>query len=485
MAATDDAAVVPCKRCGTVDKLPRAVLCDACSEAWEAERREPRAERDDGGFQGHLEVTTADLSLARPPRWGWQDRLVIGSLNIILGEEGLGKGVLLAWLTSRLTHGELPGDLHGRPVNVAIIGDEDSFNSVWVPRLYANGANLDRVIHITRPDTGYVDLSRDREELRLAIAEQNIRVLICDQLLDNLPTGTDVFKQKAVRDAVLPISSLAEECDQLTLGVLHPNKHGGTFRELMNGTGLNQVARSGLYLARHPDDEDRRLLCHGKGNLARDSESVDFKIESCRFEANGFHFNVPRAVDFKASDLRIADLVSPDERRQEHSRIADACEIVEALLPKDGEWHPAKPLKEACADEGIEDHLVKRAKERLGIEHRRTSTFPAVTEWRWPASQNPVSTSSDTVPTAPTVPTVNPPKPLREGSWNTQDSKNSQRGCTDCAPTGANLPSEPRTDREDDLDDAADHGSSKQAERARRWAEMHPVALAGARGAEL
>ncbi len=110
-----------------------------------------------------LTVRPADLGRSAPPRWAWQHRVVLGYLNLLLGNEGVGKGTLVAWLIARLTRGELPGDLRGRPVGVGVLGDEDSFDDVWTPRLHAAGADLTRVVQIERPDGGFVNIREDRE----------------------------------------------------------------------------------------------------------------------------------------------------------------------------------------------------------------------------------------------------------------------------------------------------------------------------------
>ena len=114
----------------------------------EATKREPGptmtdlfTPMDDYG-SGDLRVTGADLSRSRPTRFAWDKRIAIGGLNLMIGNEGAGKGTLTAWLIAGLTRGELPGDLFGRPVGVAVLGDEDDFDSVWTPRLHAVGADL-------------------------------------------------------------------------------------------------------------------------------------------------------------------------------------------------------------------------------------------------------------------------------------------------------------------------------------------------------
>lgn len=46
---------------------------------------------------------------------------------MVVGEEGIGKGTILAHLAARLTRGELDGDLHGQPCTVLFLADEDGF----------------------------------------------------------------------------------------------------------------------------------------------------------------------------------------------------------------------------------------------------------------------------------------------------------------------------------------------------------------------
>jgi len=351
---------------------------------------------------GELVVRTADLSRARPPRWAWQDRLVLGSLNLLLGNEGVGKGVIVAWLIAQLTRGTLPGDLQRKPVSVVILGDEDSFNDVWAPRLHAAGAELGRVLDVTRPDGGYVDIGQDREQLAGIVAQHGARLVYADALLDNLGAAVDDWRAKQVRDSLQPLRRLARDLDVAVLGALHPNKKAESFRQLVSGSSaFNAVSRSSLYLAEHPDDEDRRVLARGKGNLSPTPEAVELRIVGHRFTANGVEFNVPKAAGFAGSALTVDDLLDTS-KRAERSQVAEAADLIAAALPCDGQWHPAKPLFAACAQEGIEERTVKRAKQRLGLEHRRASGFPAAVEWRW--STQDTASNRISVPTIPSVP---------------------------------------------------------------------------------
>src|SRR5581483_9648222 len=79
----------------------------------------------------------------RPMGWLWLQRIPLGVPSLLVGEEGVGKGTFTSWLVASTTLGELDGDRFGKPAKVLIIGDEDAFEPVWVPRLFAAGAKLE------------------------------------------------------------------------------------------------------------------------------------------------------------------------------------------------------------------------------------------------------------------------------------------------------------------------------------------------------
>jgi len=331
---------------------------------------------------------------------------------------------------ARLTRGELPGDLAGQPAMVGIIADEDSFDSVWTPRLHVAGAHFDYIRHIERVDGWTVDLSEDREGLKLAAELENVRVLYLDALLDNLGVNVDDWRTKQVRAALQPARSLASEFDIAVIGSMHPNKRADNFRQLVSGAAaFNALSRSSLLLAEHPDDDSRRVLARGKGNLSMAPRAMEFDIDSARFTANGHDFNEPKAVNFAESDLTADDLIGDAPTVREHSKVADAAEIIEALLPRDGQWHTAKDTYTACAAEGIDDCTVKRAKQRLGILHRRAQTFKAPTEWRWPTTEDTHRSSVFSDPSDPSVPSGSPTK-------DTQDTQDTQHTPTGTVPSG-------------------------------------------------
>ncbi len=348
--------------------------------------KEQQTEPAEPAHPSGLRIQTPDLTLARPPRFAWAQRIVIGYLNLLLGNEGVGKGTLITWLIAMWSLGRLPGDLYGTPANVGIIALEDSFNDVWVPRLHAAGADLSRVRLLERPDGGVITGKEDRDKLALAVELEQLRIVFCDQMSDNIGAVND-WRNRELREGLQPWRWLGSEKDIVVLGSLHPNKKADSFRQLVSGaSGFNAISRSSLLLAEHPEDDSRRVLVRGKGNLSVNPPAVEFEIVTHRFDANGHSFSVPKATGFVDGDITVDELIEAGTRPAGPTSVGDASEIIRALIPNDGAWHLAKVVYETCAREQINDRTVQRAVKRLGLERRRAREFQAAVEWRWPTT---------------------------------------------------------------------------------------------------
>ena len=235
----------------------------------------------------------------RPLSWLWARRLPRGYVSLLVGEEGVGKGLLAAWIVSRATRGELDGDFRGQPI--------------WVPRLYAAGADLTRVL--TLDDGEYLDdFVAAAERLELAVEQKQIGLVVFDQLLDHVPGGSAgeaVNNPKNVRQALLPLRRVASRREIAALGLLHPIKgHPRTFRDLVAGSHqFNAVSRSSLLLGVDQDDDNRRLLVRGKGNHSAAPRSLEFTIAAEVVELNNHVFEVPKVVNLAEGDRTIHDLL--------------------------------------------------------------------------------------------------------------------------------------------------------------------------------
>lgn len=355
-----------------------------------------------------LVVRTANLKHAKPPEWAWENRVPLGVLSLIVGEEGIGKGTAAAWLLARLTRGDLAGDLHGKPVTVGVLADEDSFDSVWTPRLHAAGADLSHVRHVAGPDGSPVELAQDRTDLEAFVTQEEIAVLYLDALIDNLGPRVDDWKSKPVRDALQPLKALAKTHNIAALCSLHPNKGGRTFREKVQGShAFNAISRSSLWLTTHPEDTERRVLIRPKGNLSRQPQAFEFDIETSGFEANGYAFNVPVVGGVGYSDLREDDLLGVQFNAAGESR-TQARDVLTARLA-DGQWHASGPIITDCEGMGIYKLSVQRARHDLDVE-QKWEGMPAKSYWRR------ASNTTSTQPVTPVTPVI--PRDISDNSHN-------------------------------------------------------------------
>lgn len=358
----------------------------------------------------HAEDRRAELTVratdvrSRTIRWAWRGRVPLGYLSVLVGLEGIGKSAFVAWMAAQATRGLLDGEHQGNPASVLVIAGEDGLSDVWRPRLEVADADLDRVHFLRFESLGDGWNVRDgAEDLREAIELTGARVVVFDALLDHFPPGKGaetVNSATFVRDALGPLRDLARDLHVAVVFSMHPPKGAKTeFRDMVQTSqAFTAIARTGLLVAWHPDDEARpehdrrRVLLRGKGNIGRNPGGLAFRIEGADLEhGDGRTDSVPRVCEVDSCDVTLRDLAAGRGAAD-----PDAAPVpkVEALADEmrtvlaDGEWHRAADV---LAGREYGKATVARAKSRVGVETEKRG-FPAVAWWRIPSSQvDPVS----------------------------------------------------------------------------------------------
>jgi hypothetical protein len=234
-----------------------------------------------------LRLRKASEFTMRATDWAWGGRIALRALALIAGREGEGKSTLAYWLLSAITRGELAGDLSGEPRNVVVAATEDSWEATIVPRLVAAGADLDRIFRIEVEEVdgseGVLLLPRDVQEARRVLLEVEAAVLLFDPLMSRVDGKLDTHKDQEVRQALEPLTALADEVRCAVVGLIHLSKASTTdpLTAIMASRAFVAVARSVLLVTRDPDDDsrERRLVGLAKNNLGReDLPTLGFTI---------------------------------------------------------------------------------------------------------------------------------------------------------------------------------------------------------------
>jgi AAA domain len=332
----------------------------------------------------------ASIRDARPFEFAWEDRILLDYPNLLVGIEGIGKGTLVAWILAHLTRGTLAGSLSGQPCNVGVIGDEDSFENTWIPRIYAAGGDTERVLLLESVSDGSaIDIKRDAKRIQKFTRNLETRVLYFDQLLDNIGYA-DSWKDQQVRNALAPIRKVLQAEHIALLATLHPNKRRGSFRDMLSGTpAFNAISRSSLLVARHPFASDRVVAVRPKGNYNKEPPAFEFAIESHNFytprRGRTRHLIKTNRICDECENTQITKDDVLDHAAGGRLRPDSKAGIARAALKQlfaDGQTRPvAAVLEELRSLHGLDDRIVSRAALELGFQKSRTSTFP--TTWLW------------------------------------------------------------------------------------------------------
>jgi AAA domain/Bifunctional DNA primase/polymerase, N-terminal len=317
-----------------------------------------------------LNVHKMEHIQSEPVPWLWTYWIPLGMLTVLDGDPGLGKSTLLIDLAARLSRGDdMPDGTPGIVGKTLLLSAEDHIKHTVRQRLDAAAADpcfvrfLDSVI-VNGHDRG-VEIPSDIDVLKQLIIQEEIKLVVIDPLMAYL-TGCDAMKDQEVRRALRRLHKLAEETGCAIVLLRHLNKSNGTKAIYRGGgsIGIIGAARSGLIVARDPDNEDRRILAHPKYNLAPPQNSLAFRLEptpdgqACRVVFEG-------ESKYKADEL-VAPPGTEEEKEQKEEAKSKLEEAIDWLLEfLAGGKERVKDCINAARAEAIETRTVQRAARKV------------------------------------------------------------------------------------------------------------------------
>ena len=234
-------------------------------------------------------------------------RLYRGSPTLLVGEGGVAKGFLLAYVAAQFTRGlyfvdELPSEhRYTRASNVAVLLTEDA-DSMFKGRFEAAGGDIKRIVTLSSTEQvagmdirSPVFLEDDLAELIRELKEREIDLLIIETLVEHMGNRTgkrlpNTSNELEVRNQLRRLLAVCQAADIYCIAVMHPRKgNTGKAIESPSGSrGFTNAARSVLFCYMDPPTDEKpaednpvRLLSTGKANyVAKEPPTLRFKVNS-------------------------------------------------------------------------------------------------------------------------------------------------------------------------------------------------------------
>lgn len=334
---------------------------------------------------GHQpEVNFRLASEIEPERiiWIWYGFLAQGKLSLLEGHPKLGKSTITADITARITTGApFPGHLEPRtPRGVVLLSAEDGPADTIVPRLLAAGADLSRVSIPSGVQMGdkeaWIGIDKHLAQLERHIQAIDAQLLIVDPLMAYLG-DVNAHKDQDVRAALGPLMAMLDRTGCAALLVRHLNKASGSDIVTRGGgsIGISGAARMGMFVARNPDDDSRRVLAQSLTNLTPEQPSLGFWIASQPGS------DVAR-IAWEDTPVRYnaEDLLSAAQNEEERTERTDAAEWLMDYL-REGPV-PSEQLLRDASRNGHATKTIQRAKKSLPIKAIKEG-FGKDGRWVW------------------------------------------------------------------------------------------------------
>jgi AAA domain len=334
---------------------------------------------------GNSIVPIASLN-PKAPRWLWDEYLLRGGINLIVGAKGVGKTSLVCWLAARASLGvERFG---GTPLRVFIDTQEDDPEVVLRPRIEAAGADLS-MIETRRPGEPPWKFPRDVDALtdyldRCERYGRPVDVVMLDSLSAYIPRFTQA---ELAGEALERLTLVCKRFACALVFVHHFNKYGRSVDAAIGGSGaVTRVARTVFIFGVEPrelvgqvqrrltgnkvdqqlEGEEVRVLACVKLNVARKPPALRFAATVASIPA----VESVHRLELAGETTCGADAVFEQVRR---APAGDSEMEIEAAIS----WLLAyladgpRPTKRMVADaklHGISQRTIERARARLRCE---------------------------------------------------------------------------------------------------------------------
>jgi putative DNA primase/helicase len=319
--------------------------------------------------------------------WLWEQRLPLGKCVLVAGEGGLGKSMVLAWITATVSRGkEWPcGEGQSRRGSIIILSAEDDAADTILPRLMAADADCTKVqiLEAVRKEDNEghrsFNLQLDLPELEKKIAELSDVLLVIIDPITSYLGKVDSHKNAELRSVLEPLGKMAARQRVTVIANTHLSKAAGgsANSRVIGSVAFVNHARAAFIVTADPEDSGRRLFLPSKTNLGRPRDGLAYRIADVALP--GPDCSVIWAPCVKWDDVPVT--MSADEAMaaiaggvEGKSTLEEAKRFLTSLLTHGA--MSAKDVKGAADAHMISLATLRRAKSALGVDVSREGFGP-------------------------------------------------------------------------------------------------------------
>lgn len=310
--------------------------------------------------------------------WLATDRIPLGEITLLCGEEGIGKSLFWVWLVALLTTGRgCPefGIEPGPPRYVFVIATEDAWGKTVAPRLKAAGADMDYIGYTaTDVDEGVPIMPHDFPLLTDPWDGKEPALIVVDAWVDTTESSVKLPHVREARASIVPWRKVAQELNTAVLLLTHTNRDtSGELRNRYGNSGeLRKLARAALF-ATKGEEPDEMLVALDKANLATQRHhSLLFTGEMVTVRArrsDGTWTDTPiRRLTLAGEDPRRIDEVLRERADDAADRDSRDCKTwLRDYMVRNQGSAKATEVQSAARAEGYSVSTLRRARVALGV----------------------------------------------------------------------------------------------------------------------
>jgi hypothetical protein len=323
----------------------------------------------------------------RKARFLWDGVLPYGSLVLFGGKGGTGKSTFAIWLAGLLTVGKLKGHLFGEPGNVLYVSHEDGVEEIVVPRLIANGVDIERfrILDIHAKNQSGVSIPRlpeDMELIRQAVREFDAKLVIIDPITSTLSGDND--KLADVRAMLDPLNQMGQELGVGVIAIAHFKKGAGSQSDMVSGShAYRDASRAMLLFAKeeHLDDEaddnPPTIITLDKSNVGPSGQSYQFQSTPVEIPLDDGQMGTTTRIDWLGgSKQNVGQIINREQSSGQGALSNDIKNYLDSLTGAVG----SKEILAAFPDEKQSTvySVLKRLKQRGLIDSPAWGVYQSV-----------------------------------------------------------------------------------------------------------